>query len=73
MDRQNTPRRNVEGDVLVMLFAQRDGARSLRWALHPDGSSPKGAVSPSQIWSVAVVWPVARRPAIADVASERYR
>jgi cytochrome c-type biogenesis protein CcmF len=43
--------------------------RRLRWALQPDGSSPSGAVSPSQIWSVFVVWPVARRPAIAEVAS----
>ena len=49
VERQNTPRRNVDGDVLVIYFAQRDGARSERWALQPDGSSPSGAVSPIQI------------------------
>ena len=45
------------------------GTRSERWALQPDGSSPSGAVSPSQIWSLR--WPVPRRPAIAEVASAR--
>ena len=72
MDRQNTPRRNVSGEVFLIFFAQLLGARRLRWALQPDGSSPSGAVSPSQIWSVVVRWPVARSEEIADFASERY-
>ena len=38
----------------MILLAQRLGTRSERWALHPDGSSPSGAVSPSRIWSLAV-------------------
>ena len=69
--RQKTPRRNVSGEVLRILLAQRRGTRSERWALQPDGSSPSGAVSPSQI--CASRCPVPRRPAIAEVASARYR
>src|SRR4051794_39805220 len=67
---QSTSRRKSSGCVLTMCVKQRPREREEPWAQR-DGSLPIGAVSPNRI-VLPLAWPVVRRPATAERASDRY-